>query len=153
MSISGSEAAESSANGACFPAAGVPNGRAHNESESATLPVLDLDVLHELEEDMGSTGVAHSFARDYISIWDKRRTYLEASVEDDDAEAAMDAVLSLKNSALMVGAARLAKLAVDLEQMVKRGDLSAARQLLPCVALTGEETVSGLKLGYLPPEA
>jgi Hpt domain len=153
MSISGSEAAESSANGACFPGAGVPNGRAHNESESATLPVLDLDVLHELEEDMGSTGVAHSFARDYISIWDKRRTYLESSVEDDDAEAAMDAVLSLKNSALMVGAARLAKLAVDLEQMVKRGDLSAARQLLPCVALTGEETVSGLKLGYLPPEA
>ena len=153
MSISGSEAADSSANGVCVPAAGVPNGRAHNESESAALPVLDLDVLHELEEDMGSTGIAHSFARDYISIWDKRRTYLEASVEDDDAEAAMDAVLSLKNSALMVGAARLAKLAVDLEHLVKRGDLSAARQLLPCVALTGAETVSGLKLGYLPPEA
>jgi len=94
MSIPGSEAADSSANGVCVPAAGVPNGRAHNESESAALPVLDLDVLHELEEDMGSTGIAHSFARDYISIWDKRRTYLEASVEDDDAEAAMDAVLS-----------------------------------------------------------
>jgi hypothetical protein len=42
---------------------------------------------------------------------------------------------------------------VDLEQFVKRGDLSAARQLLPSVALTGEATVSGLKLGYLPPEA
>ncbi|MFP3460155.1 Hpt domain-containing protein [Arthrobacter globiformis] len=152
MSISGSEAADSSANGVCSAAAGVPDGVAHNESESAALPVLDLDVLHELEDDMGNTGIAHNFARDYIKIWNKRRTYLEASVEDDDAEAAMDAVLSLKNSALMVGAARLAKLAVDLEQMVKRGDLSAARQLLPCVALTGEETVSGLKLGYLPPE-
>ncbi|HEY3574084.1 MAG TPA: Hpt domain-containing protein [Arthrobacter sp.] len=153
MSISGSEAAESSANGACFPGAGVPGGRAHNESESATLPVLDLDVLHELEEDMGSTGVAHSFARDYISIWDKRRTYLEASVEDDDAEAAMDAVLSLKNSALMVGAARLAQLAVNLERLVKSGDLPAVRRLLPFVALTGEQTVCGLKQGYLPPEA
>jgi hypothetical protein len=153
MSISGSGAADSSANGVRVPASGHLNDIAHNESESATLPVLDLDVLHDLEEDMGSTGVAHNFARDYIKIWDKRRTYLEASVEDDDAEAAMDAVLSLKNSAMMVGAARLAKLAVDLEHFVKRGDLSAARQLLPCVALTGEETVSGLKLGYLPPEA
>ena len=114
MSNSGSGTADSSASGVCVPASGRPDGMAHNESESAALPVLDLDVLHELEEDMGSTGIAHSFARDYISIWDKRRTYLEASVEDDDAEAAMDAVLSLKNSALMVGAARLAKLAVDL---------------------------------------
>ncbi|MDQ0619802.1 Hpt domain-containing protein [Arthrobacter globiformis] len=153
MSISGSGAAESNANGVCLPAPGIPDGLAYNESESATLPVLDLDVLHDLEEDMGNTGVAHNFARDYIRIWDKRRTYLEASVEDDDAEAAMDAVLSLKNSALMVGATRLAKLAVDLEQLVKRGDLSTARQLLPCVALTGAETVSGLKLGYLPPDA
>ncbi|MFE4834305.1 Hpt domain-containing protein [Arthrobacter sp. NPDC056691] len=153
MSISGSGAPDSSANGVCVPVSGVPNGRAHNESESATLPVLDLDVLHELEEDMGSTSVAQNFARDYISIWNKRRSYLEKSVEDNDTEAAMDAVLSVKNSATMVGAARLAQLAVDLERLVKRGDLSAARELLPCVALTGDETVSGLRLGYLPPES
>jgi HPt (histidine-containing phosphotransfer) domain-containing protein len=102
---------------------------------------------------MGSTGVAHNFARDYIRIWDKRRSYLEASVEDNDADAAMDAVLSLKNSALMVGAARLAQLAVNLERLVKSGDLHAVRRLLPFVALTGEQTVCGLKQGYLPPEA
>ncbi|APX04584.1 hypothetical protein BWQ92_16685 [Arthrobacter sp. QXT-31] len=117
------------------------------------MPVLDLDVLRELEEDMGSTGIAHNFARDYIKIWNKRRTYLEASIADDDADAAMDAVLSLKNSALMVGASRLAQLAVNLERLVKNGDLSAVRRLLPFVALTGEQTVCGLKQGYLPPEA
>ena len=153
MSISGSEAADSSANGVCLPVPAGPDGMHYNESESAALPVLDLDVLHELEQDMGNAGIAHNFARDYIKIWNKRRTYLEASVEDDDAEAAMDAILSLKNSALMVGASRLAQLAVDLERLVKNGDLNAARELLPCVALTGEETVLGLKLGYLPPEA
>ncbi|MFC9350781.1 Hpt domain-containing protein [Arthrobacter sp. NPDC057013] len=153
MSISGSGAPDSSANGVCVPVSGVPDGGAHNESESATLPVLDLDVLHDLEEDMGSTGVAHSFARDYIRIWDKRRTYLESSIEDDDAEAAMDAVLSLKNSAMMVGAARLAQLAVNLERLVKSGDLPAVRRLLPFVALTGEQTVCSLEQGYLPPEA
>lgn len=153
MSISGSEAADSSAHGVCSSAPAGPDGMHHNESESAALPVLDLDVLHELEADMGSTGIAHNFARDYIKIWNKRRTYLEASVEDNDAEAAMDAVLSLKNSALMVGASRLAQLAVNLERLVKNGDLPAVRRLLPFVALTGDQTVSGLKQGYLPPEA
>jgi hypothetical protein len=153
MSIPGSEAADSSANGVCSPASAASGGVHYNESESATLPVLDLDVLHELEEDMGSTGIAHNFARDYINIWNKRRTYLEASVADDDAEAAMDAVLSLKNSAMMVGASRLAQLAVNLERLVRSGDLHAVRRLLPFVALTGEQTVCGLKQGYLPPDA
>jgi hypothetical protein len=153
MSISGSGAAESNANGVCLPSPASHDGMAHNESESATLPVLNLDVLHDLEEDMGNTGVAHNFARDYIKIWDKRRTYLEASVEHDDADAAMDAVLSLKNSAMMVGASRLAQLAVNLERLVKSGDLPAVRRLLPSVALTGDQTVCGLKHGYLPPEA
>ena len=153
MSIPGSEAADSSANGVCSQASAASGGVHYNESESATLPVLDLDVLHELEEDMGSTGIAHNFARDYIKIWNKRRSYLEASVADEDAEAAMDAVLSLKNSAMMVGASRLAQLAVNLERLVKSGDLPAARRLLPFVALTGEQTVCGLRQGYLPPEA
>ena len=153
MSIPGSGAAESSANGVCLPASGIPGGMAHNESESAALPVLNLDVLHDLEEDMGNTGVAHNFARDYIQIWDKRRTYLEASVAHDDADATMDAVLSLKNSAMMVGASRLAQLAVNMERLVKSGDLSAVRRLLPFVALTGDQTVCGLQHGYLPPEA
>ena len=153
MSLSGPEAADSSANGVCSPAPAGPDGMHHNESESATLPVLDLDVLHDLEEDMGSSGIAHNFARDYIKIWDKRRTYLESSVEDNDADAAMDAVLSLKNSAMMVGASRLAQLAVNLESLVKNGDLHGVRRLLPFVALTGEQTVCGLKQGYLPPDA
>jgi HPt (histidine-containing phosphotransfer) domain-containing protein len=65
----------------------------------------------------------------------------------------MDAVLSLKNSAMMVGASRLAQLAVNLERLVKSGDLPAVRRLLPFVALTGDQTVCGLKHGYLPPEA
>lgn len=113
---------------------------------------MDLTVLHDLEEELGGTGVARSFARDYISIWDKRIGYLTRSVEDNDPELAMDAVLSVKNSAFMVGGARLACLAVELERLIKSGDLPAVEQLLPVVAQTGEETVRELKLGYLPPE-
>jgi hypothetical protein len=58
----------------------------------------------------------------------------------------------VKNSAFMVGGARLACLAVELERLIKSGDLPAVEQLLPVVAQTGEETVRELKLGYLPPE-
>jgi HPt (histidine-containing phosphotransfer) domain-containing protein len=101
---------------------------------------------------MGGTGVAHSFARDYISIWDKRLRYLERSVADNDPDLAMDAVLSLKNSAYMIGASRLARLAVESECLIKHGDLPAVQRLLPVVAQTGEETVRALKLGYLQPK-
>jgi HPt (histidine-containing phosphotransfer) domain-containing protein len=149
MSISGSSAGDGSANGVCFPAAGDPGNGQRDESQE---PVLDLSVLRELEEELGGSGVAHNFARDYISIWEKRLRYLERSVEDNDPDAAMDAALSLKNSALMVGATRLAKLAIEVQRLVKGGDLAGVQQLLPAVARAGALTVKELKLGYLPPE-
>jgi hypothetical protein len=150
MSKSGSSTGDGGANGVCLPASGDP---AEGASEgSPGVPLVDLTVLQELEEDMGGTGVARSFARDYISIWDKRLGYLERSVEDNDRELAMDAVLSLKNSAFMVGGSRLAGLAVELERLIRVGDLAAVQKLLPVVAQTGEETVRALKLCYLRPE-
>lgn len=149
MSISGSSAGDGSANGVCLPAAGDPENGQQDESQE---PVLDLSVLHELEDELGGSDVAHNFARDYISIWEKRLRYLERSVEDNDPDAAMDAALSLKNSALMVGATRLAKLAIEVQRLVKSGDLAGVQQLLPAVARAGALTVRELKLGYLPPE-
>jgi hypothetical protein len=146
MSNSGSSTGDGGANGVCLPASGDP------ADGSTGVPLVDLTVLQELEEDMGGTGVARSFARDYISIWDKRLGYLERSVEDNDRELAMDAVLSLKNSAFMVGGSRLAGLAVELERLIRVGDLAAVQKLFPVVAQTGEETVRALKLCYLRPE-
>lgn len=150
MSSSGSSTGNGGANGACLPASGAPVEGA--PEGSAGVPLLDLTVLHELEEELGGTGVAHGFVRDYVSIWDKRIGYLTRSIEDNDAELAMDAVLSLKNSAFMVGGSRLACLAAEMERCIRSADLSAVQRLLPIVTKTGEDTVSGLKLGYLRPE-
>jgi hypothetical protein len=61
----------------------------------------------------------------------------------------MDAVLSLKNSAFMVGGSRLARLAVDSERLIRAGDLPALRMLLPVVAQTGAQTITALKRTYL----
>jgi hypothetical protein len=147
MSISGSSTGDGSANGVCLPEAGAT---AEDEPEQPSgLPILDLTVLQELEEDMGGSGVARAFAKDYIGIWDKRQGYLEQSVRNNDPELAMDAVLSLKNSAFMVGGLQLASLAVELERLIRAGDLSAVRSLLPVVAQTGRDTVGALKKNYL----
>lgn len=136
-----------STNGVCLPASGdvaegVPEG-------PAGPPILDLAVLHRLEDELGGTGVAHRFAEDYIRIWNKRLAYLRRSVDDDDLELAMDAVLSVKNSAFMVGASRLAGLAVSAECLLRTGDLAAVQRLLPGVALAGAEAVNALTRGYL----
>jgi hypothetical protein len=147
MSSSGSSTSDGGANGVCLPG---PGTAAQDEPELAEgLPILDLTVLRELEEDMGGRGVARAFAKDYIGIWTKRLTYLERSVADNDLELAMDAVLSLKNSAFMVGGSRLASLAVESERLIRAGDLPALRMLLPVVAQTGAQTITALKRTYL----
>ena len=148
MSSSGSSADDLSANGGGFPA---PGGRESREREVAGhgLPLLDLTVLRQLEEELGDSGVARSFVRDYIGIWESRIQYLIRSVADDDSEAAMDAVLSLKSSSTMVGGVRLAQLAGELEEAVRDGNMARAQSLLDDVAQRGSETVDELQSGYV----
>ncbi|MFJ5693576.1 Hpt domain-containing protein [Arthrobacter sp. NPDC093125] len=146
MSTSGSSTGDGGAQGVCLPEAGATDDE---PEQPQGLPILDLKVLQELAEDMGGSGVARAFAKDYIGIWDKRQGYLEQSVRNNDSELAMDAVLSLKNSAFMVGGLQLASLAVELERLIRAGDLPAVRSLLPVVAQTGHDTVTALKKTYL----
>jgi hypothetical protein len=113
------------------------------------LPLVDLTVLRQLEEELGDSEVARSFARDYIGIWDKRIQYLVQSVADNDADAAMDAVLSLKNSAFMVGGARLAALAAELELIIRNGGLPSAQERVAGIAETGQATIQALQQCYL----
>lgn len=146
MSSSGSSTSDSGASGVCLPG---PGASAQDEPEQADgLAILDLTVLRELEEDMGS-GVARAFAKDYIGIWEKRLAYLQQSIAENDPELAMDAVLSLKNSAFMVGGSRLASLAVESERLIRAADLPSVRELLPVIAQTGAQTVAALKRSYL----
>jgi HPt (histidine-containing phosphotransfer) domain-containing protein len=151
MSISGSSAGDSSANGVCFPASRDP------EPGTPAIPgnglaLVDLSVLRQLEEELGDSEVVRSFAEDYISIWDKRIQYLRRSLADGDPDAAMDAVLSLKNSAFMVGGARLASLAVELERILRNGDLPSAQARVSAVAEVGEATIRALQQCYLSPD-
>ncbi|MDQ0819989.1 HPt (histidine-containing phosphotransfer) domain-containing protein [Arthrobacter sp. V4I6] len=153
MSTSRSGAADGSSNGVCLSVPRVPENAAQEGRPEVGLPLLDLAVLRQLEEELGDSGVARSFARDYISIWDKRLQYLMRSVADLDPDAAMDAVLSLKNSTFMVGGSRLAGLAVELEGMIRNGDLPSPQAQAPAqvafIAEVGQATIHALQQCYL----
>lgn len=94
-------------------------------------PLLDLAVLAELVEDLGSPDIAWNFAQDYIQIWQRRRDALAAALERGERSAALDAVISLRISAAMIGGLRLAHLAQTLHASYIRGTWSGACRSFP----------------------
>ncbi|WP_156372381.1 Hpt domain-containing protein [Arthrobacter sp. Leaf337] len=113
------------------------------------LPWLDLAVLAELEEDLGSPDIAWNFAQDYIRIWRRRRDALAAGLERGERSAALDAVISLRISAAMIGGLRLAHLAQTLHALIQEGDLERCVSLLPRVDDYGTATVHEIQHKYL----
>lgn len=88
------------------------------ESPHTQLPIVDQAILERLREDVNPE-VYEGFIRDYLRLLPRRLDRLGQAVQSMDYEAAMDAVLSLKTSSLMVGASRLGALAGDLEAALK----------------------------------
>lgn len=149
MSISGSSSGDGGSNFVYTPApstadAGTPPG--HDGDE---LPLVDPVVLEDLEEQLDSPDIAQNFARDYARMWDQRRRSLAAALDRQDREAALDAVISLKISSAMVGGVRLARLAEELEDIIRRGDLDGGQVLVATIADHGSATVKELQLSYI----
>lgn len=109
------------------------------------LPLLDDQALHDLEQQLEDSTAARSFARDFISIWDERYAKLSTAVLGGYQTASLDAVLSVKIASAMVGAARLAKHAQDLEEAIRRGAMADAVDALPNLELCGRCTVNQLR--------
>ena len=113
------------------------------------MPLLDMSVLRRLEDELGDPGIARTFANEYINIWDKRIQYLRRSVEQNDPDAAMDAVLSVRNSSFMVGASRLAQLAAEFQRIIQDGDVGSAQARAEDIAEVGQATMEAILQGYL----
>lgn len=105
----------------------------------ATQPLVDQSVLDRLKEELndGGEGYTRIFVANFISFLPHRHERLRLALTTGDIVGAIDAVLSLKTSAQMVGAERLAGLAMDLEAELRseatRSDVMAA---LPRLAVT-----------------
>lgn len=110
------------------------------------VPLVDPEVLRDLADKLESQGIASRFASDYVDMWELRLSRLAAALQRNDFPAAVDAVISLRVASVMVGAARLAGLAQQVEDAVNRGDFTAGRELLATVEACGVETVEELAL-------
>lgn len=121
----------------------------HSNSAPKKLPLLDLDVLSHLEQQLNDARPARAFARDYITGFEGRYLRLTSSIGDRDLPAALDAALSLRNSSTMVGAARLSAMAAEFETAVSSSDLDTARDVLPVIERCGLDTILELEARYL----
>lgn len=112
------------------------------------LPLLDSEVLKDMEEQLGGPEIPGAFARDYASLWDQRQGNLVAAMDREDRHGALDAVISVKVSSAMVGGAKISRLAETLEACIRSGDFPAGRALLGTVACYGSATVTEIRTRY-----
>ncbi|GAB3531380.1 hypothetical protein GCM10027403_01810 [Arthrobacter tecti] len=112
-------------------------------------PLVDPDVLHELEDQLDSRAAAHAFVRDYVSVWDERDLRLSTAINRRNQAASLDAVLSLKITSTMVGATQLVELANGLESLLRDGKLDEAEAAFPRVHRCGLRTMRELTVLHL----
>jgi HPt (histidine-containing phosphotransfer) domain-containing protein len=104
-------------------------------------PLLDLSALDDLlaELDRDETAL-DGFVDAFLMHWPERLQRAEASIAAGDSVAALDCALSIKVASEMVGAARLSRCGLELEEMARSGRLDQAAVLLELLSSVGEET-------------
>lgn len=112
-------------------------------------PLVDPDVLHDLEDQLDSASAARAFVRDYVAVWDERDLRLSSAIARRNQAASLDAVLSLKITSTMVGATQLVTLAGALEGLLREGRLEEAEAALPQVHRCGLRTMRELTVSHL----
>lgn len=113
------------------------------------LPLVDPGVLANMEADVDDPAIAQRFARDYAHIWESRYRRLAAAFEAQDRDAALEVLISIKVSSIMVGGLRLAHTAEYLEQTLRDGRFSDGQALVTVVADHGNQTVQELRSTYI----
>ncbi|MCO4250430.1 Hpt domain-containing protein [Pseudarthrobacter raffinosi] len=90
------------------------------QDDADAVPLLDPAVLDRLRTELeDDDGVWKVFVQNFIEHLPHRTEKLRLTLTTGDLAGAMDAVLSLKTSSQMVGAERLAGLAMELERALR----------------------------------
>ncbi|WP_051442107.1 hypothetical protein [Arthrobacter sp. H14] len=112
-------------------------------------PFVDAAVLQAFENEIGDPVIAREFVQDFVGIWAQRYEKFAAAVARRDKVAALDAVLSIKVTSLMLGAALLAEAASDLEALLRRSDMDSTLAGMPHLLACGNKTVEVLRAEQL----
>lgn len=106
---------------AAFPEREAPAERTvMTQSDDAGRPLVDQSVLDRLREELDEDeGYCTVFVGNFIDYLPRRIGRLRLALTTGDLDGAVDAILSLKTSSQMVGAERLAGLALDLESAIR----------------------------------
>jgi HPt (histidine-containing phosphotransfer) domain-containing protein len=97
----------------------------------------------ELEDADGD--VCARFVEDFVELWGSRFWRLSNALAKQNSEDALDAVLSLKCSASMVGALRLSRLAEELENEIRLYQPARLQALLYDIRSCGTLTMNELR--------
>lgn len=106
------------------------------------LPVLDFGRLRVLAEQT-SQQMAQSFLENYVQLLPTRVAKIVSTLDGEDLEPALDAVVSLKVTSAMTGALRLEAYTCDLQRQLElcgRADSSSVNaELLTHIARIARE--------------
>ena len=95
-------------------------GTEMDPSDDAGRPLIDPFMLDRLRVELdGDEGYCSVFVGNFIDCLPLRIGKLRLALTTGDLDGAVDAILSLKTSSQMVGAERLAGLAMDLERSIR----------------------------------
>ena len=107
--------------------------------------LVESGTLSELEVAVGAE-VALQLIEMFLDSGSKRIDELRDAVDDSDASRAAEILHSLKSSAWTLGAALLAGLAEQAEQLaLKKGPVDELAALMPAIAEASERTTEYLR--------
>ncbi len=117
--------------------------------DAGAAPLLDPTVLEELGQELEDIATVRAFVSDYVAFWDERIYRLTSSLANEDAKAALEAVVNLRAASTMVGAPRLSALASRVEGFLRCFQIREALGALPALERCGRDTVVELRTTYL----
>lgn len=120
------------------------------ELVSTAVPLLDRDVLEELVADLdGHQDSAVELVSTFAVVWPRRSANLREAVAAEHPMRASDAIASIRVSAQMLGARRLAETATTVSSFIAAEDFASARNALATVDQVGSDTVEHIRSEFV----
>ncbi|MFF1831260.1 Hpt domain-containing protein [Paenarthrobacter sp. NPDC058040] len=120
-----------------------PGNEAHVTAGPALeLPSLEVRTLRALAEELGDSKPVLRLLSTYLTMLPSRILRISRGLVENDADASMEAVLSLKISSAMVGARETENQCRAMEHMIREDHIDYAVQALPALQQYTERCVA-----------